>query len=107
MVSNEALAQSLGLSFDALKGAEGAAVFSGNRIPGGAEPIAQDLAGHQFGHFTMLGDGQAMLMGEQLTSACRRRQPGGRLAYLCAPARVRFHQYFPCLGAWQRPQPLS
>jgi uncharacterized protein YdiU (UPF0061 family) len=72
VVFNEALAGLLGLNADALKGAEGAAVFSGNRIPEGAEPIAQAYAGHQFGYFTMLGDGRAILLGEHLTPAGRR-----------------------------------
>jgi uncharacterized protein YdiU (UPF0061 family) len=67
VVFNRALAQSLGLNPDALKGDEGAAVFSGNLIPEGAEPLAQAYAGHQFGSFTMLGDGRALLLGEQVT----------------------------------------
>ena len=29
--------------------------------------VAQAYAGHQFGHFTMLGDGRAMLVGEQIS----------------------------------------
>ncbi|HEX5682280.1 MAG TPA: YdiU family protein, partial [Desulfobacterales bacterium] len=64
---NAALSQFLGLNPDALKGEEGAAVFSGNRLPEGAEPLAQAYAGHQFGSFTMLGDGRAILLGEQVT----------------------------------------
>jgi len=67
VVFNAVLAQALGLDPDVLNGDEGAAVFSGNRIPEGAEPLAQAYAGHQFGHFTMLGDGRAILLGEQLT----------------------------------------
>jgi uncharacterized protein YdiU (UPF0061 family) len=67
VVFNAALAQFLGLDPDALRGEESAAVFSGNRIPEGAEPIAQAYAGHQFGAFTMLGDGRAILLGEQVT----------------------------------------
>ena len=67
VVFNSALAQFLGLNPDALKGEEGAAVFSGNGIPEGAEPLAQAYAGHQFGSFTMLGDGRAILLGEQVT----------------------------------------
>ena len=35
--------------------------------PDGARPIAQAYAGHQFGHFTALGDGRAILLGEQIT----------------------------------------
>jgi serine/tyrosine/threonine adenylyltransferase len=42
-------------------------VFAGNKIPDGASPLAQAYAGHQFGHFTMLGDGRAVLIGEQIT----------------------------------------
>jgi len=67
VVFNAALAQFLGLNPDALKGEEGAAVFSGNRLPVGAEPLSQAYAGHQFGSFTMLGDGRAILLGEQVT----------------------------------------
>ncbi|HZV98428.1 MAG TPA: YdiU family protein [Methylophilaceae bacterium] len=69
---NRALVESLGLDADALANGEGAAVFSGNQIPQGAEPIAQAYAGHQFGHFTMLGDGRAILLGEQLTPSGER-----------------------------------
>ena len=39
--------------------------FSGNKLPNNSKPIAQAYAGHQFGHFTMLGDGRAILLGEQ------------------------------------------
>ena len=42
-------------------------VFAGNVIPEGAMPLAQAYAGHQFGYFTMLGDGRALLLGEHLT----------------------------------------
>src|SRR5262245_51957658 len=64
---NRALAICLGLDADALDGAEGAAVFAGNSQPPGSFPIAQAYAGHQFGHFTVLGDGRAILLGEQRT----------------------------------------
>ena len=67
VVFNTVLAQFLGLNPNALNGEEGAAVFSGNRIPEGAEPLAQAYAGHQFGSFTMLGDGRAILLGEHVT----------------------------------------
>jgi serine/tyrosine/threonine adenylyltransferase len=65
---NEALASSLGFSAEELRVDDGVAVFAGNRIPEGAEPLAQAYAGHQFGHFTMLGDGRAILLGEQITT---------------------------------------
>mgnify|MGYP001197827934 CR=1 FL=1 len=42
-------------------------MFSGNSLPEGSEAIAQAYAGHQFGHFTMLGDGRAVLMGEHIS----------------------------------------
>jgi serine/tyrosine/threonine adenylyltransferase len=62
---NRALAADLGLDPDALAGEEAAAVFAGNRIPEGAEPIAMAYAGHQFGSFVpQLGDGRAILLGE-------------------------------------------
>ncbi|WP_019639736.1 protein adenylyltransferase SelO [Paenibacillus fonticola] len=67
VVFNALLAESLGLNAEALQGSEGAAVFAGNEIPGGALPLAQAYAGHQFGYFTMLGDGRAILLGEQIT----------------------------------------
>ncbi len=67
VIFNAGLAQYLGLNPDALKGEAGAAVFSGNRLPAGADPLSQAYAGHQFGTFTMLGDGRAILLGEQVT----------------------------------------
>jgi uncharacterized protein YdiU (UPF0061 family) len=66
-IFNGDLAAGLGLDAEALRGEAGAAVFAGNAIPPGAEPIAQAYAGHQFGYFNMLGDGRAILLGEQLT----------------------------------------
>jgi uncharacterized protein YdiU (UPF0061 family) len=70
VVFNDALAVSLGLDPEALRQADQAGLFTGNLLPPGANPIAQAYAGHQFGHFTTLGDGRAILLGEQLT-------PGG------------------------------
>ena len=67
VVFNASLAQDLGLNPAALNSDEGTAIFSGNRMPQGAEPLAQAYAGHQFGSFTMLGDGRAILLGEQVT----------------------------------------
>lgn len=69
---NESLAAVLGLDAGLLQGGHGAAVFAGNKLPSGAEPIALAYAGHQFGHFTMLGDGRAILLGEQLTPSGER-----------------------------------
>src|SRR5690606_5882189 len=68
VVFNHPLAESLGLNEELLQGKEGVDILAGNKIPEGAAPIAQAYAGHQFGHFTMLGDGRAVLLGEQITA---------------------------------------
>ena len=71
---NGPLAQELGLDVAALSGEAGAALFAGNALPEGAEPIAQAYAGHQFGGFSpQLGDGRAVLLGEVIDRAGRRR----------------------------------
>ncbi|WP_226035260.1 protein adenylyltransferase SelO [Aquibacillus saliphilus] len=64
---NDQLATIMGLSFQELKSEEGVEFLAGNRIPEGAAPLAQAYAGHQFGNFTMLGDGRAVLLAEQIT----------------------------------------
>ena len=66
-VLNHSLAESLGLDPEALIKDEGIAIFAGNKVPPGSNPLAQAYAGHQFGYFTMLGDGRALLLGEQIT----------------------------------------
>jgi len=71
---NAPLAAELGLDAAALQGPVGAAVFAGNRVPEGAEPVAQAYAGHQFGGFSpQLGDGRALLLGELIDRQGRRR----------------------------------
>jgi uncharacterized protein YdiU (UPF0061 family) len=71
---NRPLASELGLEAAALEGEAGAAVFSGNALPQGAEPIAQAYAGHQFGGFSpQLGDGRALLLGEVIDPRGLRR----------------------------------
>lgn len=72
VILNRPLAEFLGLNAEALLGDEGVAVFSGNVIPEGSTPLAQAYTGHQFGHFTMLGDGRAILLGEQITPSGER-----------------------------------
>ena len=67
IIFNESLAKSLGLNGKKLQGKDGVDVFAGNVIPEGASPLAQAYAGHQFGHFNMLGDGRAILLGEQIS----------------------------------------
>lgn len=73
IILNHSLADSLGLNAQALQSDTGVATLAGNDIPEGAEPLSQAYAGHQFGHFNMLGDGRALLLGEQLTPS------GGRV----------------------------
>jgi uncharacterized protein YdiU (UPF0061 family) len=71
---NEGLAAELGLDLAALPEQTWAAIFAGNLLPSGAEPIAMAYAGHQFGHFVpQLGDGRAILLGELLDRTGVRR----------------------------------
>ncbi|MBW2520462.1 MAG: YdiU family protein, partial [Deltaproteobacteria bacterium] len=72
IILNRNLAETLGLDVDALRAPEGVEVLAGNCTPPGSDPLAQAYAGHQFGHFTMLGDGRAILLGEQLTPSGER-----------------------------------
>jgi uncharacterized protein YdiU (UPF0061 family) len=65
VIFNQPLAMELGLKAEVLK--EDASLFVGNRLPTGSAPLAQAYAGHQYGHFTALGDGRAILLGEQIT----------------------------------------
>ncbi|WP_339227068.1 YdiU family protein [Oceanobacillus sp. FSL K6-2867] len=67
VIFNKKLGVSLGLHAEDLINETGVELLAGNRIPEGSIPIAQSYAGHQFGHFTMLGDGRAVLLGEQIT----------------------------------------
>ena len=67
IIRNHSLSEELGLDFSVLADEHVASMFAGNLLPQGSEPIAQAYAGHQFGHFTMLGDGRAIVIGEHLT----------------------------------------
>ena len=66
---NDGLALSLNLDFSKVSKKELSKIFSGNLLPEGSNSIAQAYAGHQFGHFTMLGDGRAVLIGEHTTKS--------------------------------------
>ena len=72
VVANEALARDMGLDLSRADHDALAAAFTGQRLPAGASPLAQAYAGHQYGHFTMLGDGRAILIGEHITPDGRR-----------------------------------
>lgn len=67
VILNEELALELGLDVERLKEQDSLDIFAGNRGLVVEELIAQAYAGHQFGHFTMLGDGRAMLLGEHIS----------------------------------------
>ncbi|TDM12742.1 protein adenylyltransferase SelO [Macrococcus lamae] len=64
VAKNTQLADELGLDISIFESAQ---LFGGNSLPEGAEPIAQAYAGHQFGQFSMLGDGRVLLLGEHIT----------------------------------------
>ncbi len=65
LVLNEQLAAKLGLDAAWLRSSDGLRFLVGNLVPGGAAPVAQAYAGHQFGGFVpRLGDGRALLLGE-------------------------------------------
>jgi len=71
---NHELASELGADPAALASADGIAALVGNRVPQGAEPVAQAYAGHQFGGFSpRLGDGRALLLGEVIDCRGERR----------------------------------
>ena len=69
---NKSLAEDLNLDFSGLDQAKLSALFSGNELPNDSRSIAQAYAGHQFGHFTMLGDGRAVLIGEHISKSNHR-----------------------------------
>ncbi len=61
---NDMLAEELGIS---LKKSEEYIDFIFNKELEAAPTFAQAYAGHQFGYFTMLGDGRAIMLGEYIT----------------------------------------
>ena len=72
VIFNAPLSTDMGLDFSGISTDVKAALFSGNIMPEGSEPLAQAYAGHQFGHFTMLGDGRAIVWGEHITPSGQR-----------------------------------
>ena len=67
VILNSSLSKELGLDFSNTSNENLASIFSGNLLPEGSDAIAQAYAGHQFGHFTMLGDGRAIVIGEHIS----------------------------------------
>ncbi len=72
LILNKSLAENLGLNFSGINKDELASIFSGNELPKNSNCIAQAYAGHQFGHFTTLGDGRAVVLGEHITKENKR-----------------------------------
>ena len=72
VVLNDRLAKDLTLDFSKVEKKDLSQIFSGNTLPEGSSTLAQAYAGHQFGHFTMLGDGRAVLLGEHLVNNTNR-----------------------------------
>jgi serine/tyrosine/threonine adenylyltransferase len=74
LVLNEGLAGELGVDPAALRESAGVSLLVGHGLPDGVRPVAQAYAGHQFGAYVpRLGDGRALLLGEVLDVAGRRR----------------------------------
>ena len=72
VILNNQLAKDLDLDFSKIEKKDLSQIFSGNSLPEGSSTLAQAYAGHQFGHFTMLGDGRAVLLGEHLVKNTNR-----------------------------------
>ena len=72
VIFNQSLADQVGLKLGELSIDERTQFLCGNQIPQGIKPFAQAYAGHQFGNFTILGDGRAIVMGEHLTPSGHR-----------------------------------
>jgi serine/tyrosine/threonine adenylyltransferase len=72
VIFNDKLADEIGLDLSGMSVEERTKLLSGNLVPDGTEPFAQAYAGHQFGNFTMLGDGRAIVLGEHLTPSGQR-----------------------------------
>ena len=72
VILNKELATDLNLDFSKTNKKDLAKLFAGNLLPEETNTIAQAYAGHQFGHFTMLADGRAVLLGEHLVNNNKR-----------------------------------
>ena len=72
VIFNKKLGEEMGLDLTHFNEQQKAGLLAGNLIPEGCTPFAQAYAGHQFGNFTMLGDGRAIILGEHLSSSGKR-----------------------------------
>ena len=66
-ILNHELSKELDLDLSVVNDDVLSLIFSGNVLPDKSNCIAQAYAGHQFGHFTILGDGRAVVIGEHLS----------------------------------------
>ncbi|MCZ8344147.1 MAG: YdiU family protein [Leptospira sp.] len=64
---NESLSKELDI-VELFPESERSSYLCGNKILADSKPFAQAYAGHQFGNFTMLGDGRAIHLGELLST---------------------------------------
>ena len=72
VIFNHNLSKELGLDFSVIEDNLLPSMFAGSLLPQESECIAQAYAGHQFGYFTMLGDGRAIVIGEHLSKNNKR-----------------------------------
>ena len=66
VILNYLLSKELDLNFSSISNEDLASMFAGNILPEGSQSFAQAYAGHQFGYFTILGDGRAIMIGEHV-----------------------------------------
>lgn len=67
LLYNDELGKEIGLPYKEAYSDEIKKILSGQSLPSSLKTFAQAYAGHQFGHFNMLGDGRAIMIGEHLT----------------------------------------
>lgn len=68
-VLNSDLSKKLKLNIEHLKSEDGRKLLSGSVNSELQQVFAQAYSGHQFGHFTNLGDGRAIMLGEHVTDS--------------------------------------
>lgn len=69
---NKGLASEISLPESFFTTEKGLSFLCGNQLLKESIPIAQAYAGHQFGYFSTLGDGRAILLGEYVTPSGQR-----------------------------------
>jgi serine/tyrosine/threonine adenylyltransferase len=72
IIFNQKLADEIGFDLSGASEEVRTLFFAGNLVPHGTAPFAQAYAGHQFGNFTVLGDGRAIVLGEHRTPSGNR-----------------------------------